>query len=399
MLALAALGCHSTGAGAGGAPTYYGDIEPILRAHCVTCHRDGGAAPLALTTYEEARSVARSIASTTHTRRMPPWPAVTEGDCPPQLGARRLTDADIATIAAWQEAGAAEGEVPAAAPALPPAWGALDRVDAVLRADAPYQPLAGTDDHRCFVVDPSISADRYLTAYAVHQDAPGIIHHIQLWAIDSDAEEAAITQLDAAASGPGYPCADSIGVTGRYVSVWAPSDPIRRHPAGTGMLLTGGHRMVIQIHYHDHGSGLADRTAIELELADHVDHPATMWPVSPPELYLPPRTPSVTVTTAEPVPADAHYRLWGVRAHMHTLGTSELVTLGDDAGSRCLLSIPAWDPNWQLMYFYEAPIDLPSGSKLGVSCTYDTTSRAAPVQYGLSSDDEMCFAFFYVTQN
>jgi hypothetical protein len=84
---------------------------------------------------------------------------------------------------------------------------------------------------------------------------------------------------------------------------------------------------------------------------------------------------------------------------MHTLGTSELVSLGDASGSRCLLSVPEWDPNWQLMYFYETPIELSIGSELGVSCTYDTTAQANPVRYGLGSQDEMCFAFFYVTQN
>ena len=51
------------------------------------------------------------------------------------------------------------------------------------------------------------------------------------------------------------------------------------------------------------------------------------------------------------------------------------------------------------MYFYDAPIELPIGSELDVSCTYDTRSQVAPVLYGLQTTDEMCFAFLYVTQD
>jgi hypothetical protein len=379
-------------------PTYYQDVEPILRTHCVDCHRPLGAAPFPLANYEQARALATSIASVTASQRMPPWPAVDESDCPPQVGARRLDATDIALIGAWARDGAPEGVVPTTLPALPPPWGELAHVDATLQSEAVYKPAIGADDYRCFIVDPGNAQDRYLTAYAVHQDAPGIIHHIQLWAIDSDAAEMQLDQLDAADSGPGYDCPDDIYVEGRYVSVWAPSDPIRRHPPDTGMLLTGGHRMVLQFHYHDHGQGLSDRTAIDLELAEHVNHPAQMWPVSPPDIYLPPGQEAVTVSTAVPVAGTKPYQLWGVRGHMHTLGSSERVGVRSESGDHCLLSIPRWDSGWQLMYFYEKPVELPIGSELDVSCSYDTRSQVAPVRYGIHTTDEMCFAFLYVTQ-
>jgi hypothetical protein len=378
-------------------PTYYQDIEPILRTSCVDCHCAGGPAPFSLTNYEQARAYATAIASVTQEQRMPPWPAVSDGDCPPQVGARRLDASDIALIAAWNSDGAPEGEAPAVAPALPPPWGTLARVDATLQSDTPYTPKVGTDDYRCFIVHPNNAQDRYLTAYAVRQDAPGIIHHIQLWAIDSDDDEQLVDQLDAADDGPGYDCEET-SVVGRYVSVWAPSDPIRRHPPDTGILLTGGHRMVLQFHYHDHGQGLSDQTAIDLELTDQVKHPASMWSVSADDIYLPPRQPSVSVSTEASVPGTQPYELWGVRGHMHTLGTAETVSLLDTSGEHCLLSIPRWDPAWQLMYFYEAPVQLPIGGELQVSCTYDTSSQNSPVVYGNKSTDEMCFSFFYVTQ-
>jgi hypothetical protein len=271
-------------------------------------------------------------------------------------------------------------------------------VDRVLRADAPYLPEPGTDDYRCFVVDPVLAEDAYLTAFAVREDVRGIIHHVQLWAFDTLEAEAGLDALDTAAPGPGYPCVESIGAPGRYVSVWAPSDPVRRHPPGTGIPLTAGRRMVLQIHYHDDGVGLPDHTQIELEVATTVEHPAEQWTLSAPNLVLPPGLDNLTATGSLTVTGGPPYRLWGVRAHMHTLGKSVSVSVGDAESSRCLVSIPAWDPAWQLMYFLSDPVTITQGDRLGVSCTYDTRGKTQPTLEGMGADDEMCFAFFYVSR-
>jgi hypothetical protein len=94
--------------------------------------------------------------------------------------------------------------------------------------------------------------------------------------------------------------------------------------------------------------------------------------------------------------------LWGVRAHMHALGSRASVVRraagsSPDAAGDCLLEIPRWQPEWQLMYFYEAPVALASGDVLWLECGYDTRGQIAPVRYGIRTADEMCFAFFYVT--
>jgi mono/diheme cytochrome c family protein len=84
-------------------PTFTRDVAPILHARCVTCHRAGEVAPMALMTYEDARPWARSIKNKVVSRQMPPWMAepgvgVFEND-------PRLTDAQIATIAKWVDDG------------------------------------------------------------------------------------------------------------------------------------------------------------------------------------------------------------------------------------------------------------------------------------------------------
>src|SRR5881628_608480 len=94
-------------ASAAAAPTFNQDIAPILYQHCATCHRPGEVAPFSLLTYQDASKRASLIASVTERRYMPPWKA--EPNYGHFADERRLTDAQIASIKEWAEAGAPEG--------------------------------------------------------------------------------------------------------------------------------------------------------------------------------------------------------------------------------------------------------------------------------------------------
>jgi hypothetical protein len=102
--------------------TWNGDVERIVRARCVTCHRHGGAAPMPLTTYAEARPWAKAIKEEVLTRRMPKWHAARGyGDFSNDPS---LSPFEIALIAAWADGGAPQGSAAAArssevAPATP----------------------------------------------------------------------------------------------------------------------------------------------------------------------------------------------------------------------------------------------------------------------------------------
>src|SRR5262249_17371842 len=77
-----------SGGGSGPAangPTYHKDVEPILQDHCQKCHVEGGLAPFALLTYEEARSNSPRLVVETQARRMPPWGAQDTDECKPRL--------------------------------------------------------------------------------------------------------------------------------------------------------------------------------------------------------------------------------------------------------------------------------------------------------------------------
>ena len=100
----------SVAAPAAGQPTFEKDIEPILARRCVPCHQPDGDAPFSLVTYADTRRHARQIADATAKRYMPPWKP--GPGSPGFVGARHLSEEDIALIGRWVEAGAQRGARP-----------------------------------------------------------------------------------------------------------------------------------------------------------------------------------------------------------------------------------------------------------------------------------------------
>ena len=88
-------------------PTFTKDVAPILQSRCQVCHRPGEAAPFSLLTYEQSRPWAKAIKEAVLSRKMPPWFA------DPHYGKfandNSLQPKEIATLAAWVDAGAPQG--------------------------------------------------------------------------------------------------------------------------------------------------------------------------------------------------------------------------------------------------------------------------------------------------
>lgn len=88
--------------------TWSRDISRIIWKRCGSCHRDGGSAPMALLSYEDARPWAKAIKEEVLERRMPPWGGVKGfGDFRNDWS---LTQEEISVIADWVEGGAPAGD-------------------------------------------------------------------------------------------------------------------------------------------------------------------------------------------------------------------------------------------------------------------------------------------------
>ena len=89
--------------------TFTKDVAPILQRSCQECHRTGSIAPMSLLTYEETRPWARSIREKVVTRAMPPWYVDKNIGVQGFKYDYSLSDDEIATVAAWVDAGAPQG--------------------------------------------------------------------------------------------------------------------------------------------------------------------------------------------------------------------------------------------------------------------------------------------------
>src|ERR1051325_4203075 len=90
--------------------TFSKDVAPILQAKCQECHQPNSIAPMSLITYQDARPWARSIKERVATRQMPPWHIDKTVGVQKFKNDMSLSDEQIATIVAWVDQGAVQGD-------------------------------------------------------------------------------------------------------------------------------------------------------------------------------------------------------------------------------------------------------------------------------------------------
>src|SRR6266576_1215517 len=90
--------------------TFSKDIAPIFQAKCQECHEPGSIAPMSLITYQDVRPWARSIKERVAARQMPPWHIDKTVGVQKFKNDMSLSDEQIATIVAWIDGGALQGD-------------------------------------------------------------------------------------------------------------------------------------------------------------------------------------------------------------------------------------------------------------------------------------------------
>ena len=271
-----------------------------------------------LSSSEDAAAVAELIASTTASRAMPPYGVDASGDCNRYTDARWLSDAQIARIAAWVEAGAVEGDLRRAGRPRPVELNGVTHGIQMPAETSPDDSLA--DDYRCFLLDPGVAEDAFLAAYEVLPGEPRSVHHVVLFALATKEADAEATALDAAEQGPGYTCFGGPG-TGdfRFLAAWAPGTGPTVYPEGTGLPMLGGRKTVMQVHYNLAAGALADRTRVDLVIAPSVAEEAIVLPLAHPrDLELPPGQAHVETGMEVVGDEDLNARILGVYPHMHS---------------------------------------------------------------------------------
>ena len=385
--------------------TYTRDIAPILNANCVQCHRAGEIGPFPLTTYEEAGKHAKQMAKVTTELLMPPWKA--EPGFGHFMDERRLSDREVALLAAWAKTGTPQGD-PADLPApmvFSSAW-TLGEPDVVLEPTKPFTvPATGRDAYRVFSLPIDLPEDKYVVGYQFKPGSPTVVHHALIY-LDDPHEARKLA--DASTDGqPGYAHFGGIGFrpTGG-IGGWAPGVSPYFLPDGIGRPMHKGTDVIVQVHYHPDGKEHQDTSRIALYFAKKpIEKVTTSFMLANFMINIPAGEPHyVRTASLGPIPADV--TLLGITPHMHLVGKKMKVTATKPDGSVVpLVNVTDWDFRWQDQYRYVDPIKLPKGTVVNMEAVYDNSANNPDnpntppkrVMHGEQTTNEMCICFLQYT--
>src|SRR4029079_18316244 len=142
-----------------------------------------------------------------------------------------------------------------------------------------YTPTAptgtGTDDYRCFLLDPRLGTDQLVSGVQIAPDNAAIVHHVIVSKVEPE-DVATARALDANAPGDGYTCFGGAGIAGvaggdldnaDWVGAWAPGGGERLMADDIGIPLKAGTQLVVQVHYNLLAGSGPDRSTVRLRLS------------------------------------------------------------------------------------------------------------------------------------
>ena len=387
--------------------TFSQDIAPLIYNHCTSCHRTGEVAPFPLTNYAEVVSHAQTIKYVTGTRYMPPWKP--DPNYRHYLDENTLTDAEIAKIRTWVDAGTPQGN-PALTPAVPtyPSGSQLGTPDLVIPMAQRFTHLGnGQDIYRVFVLPVNMPADRDIAAVEFRAGNKGIVHHVIIGMDTTQRAQA----LDAAAPGYGYTQFGGFGFTPveTNYAAWVPGMQARFYPTGMGKKLPRRASLLVQVHYGPNFVTQTDSSVVNIFFARQpvTRYIETVPAISPVTLtngpFVIPAGQVSTFRAQLTIPFEA--TLLSVSPHAHLLSKSWKVWAVKPNGDTIrLVKINDWDFRWQGTYRFTSLQRLPAGSRLMATATYDNTAQnprnpnspPRQVQWGESTTAEMLLSYLDV---
>jgi hypothetical protein len=384
VLATGALLAPRSGAHAAPASTTFTrDVAPILNAKCVTCHRPGEVAPMALLTYQDARPYARAIKDKVASRQMPPWFAdKTSGAF---ANDPSLTDAEIATIASWVDAGAPQGDLKdlPTPPQFTEGW-QLGEPDQIVELPEVRIPATGPDYFPTPNLTIDLKEDRWIRAIEIRPSNRQVTHHSVIFSAS----------------------VDLMRQTGTFdvLGVWAVGTPATVYPEGMGRWIRKGQMLRTNLHYHPNGTAQTDRTRIGLYFGKGELKKEVAAALAGNLLFtIPPNVANYELRAV--YVADQDINIVSFFPHMHLRGHDMTMTATyPDGMQETLLSVPAYDFNWQLFYYPKHTVALPRGTRLDLVAHYDNSAAnkhnpdpTQAVRFGEASTAEMMFGMFEFT--
>lgn len=365
--------------------SYSQHIAPLLVKSCMPCHRPGDIAPWAMTNHAVIARFSRLIKGAVLAGNMPPWHA----DAKHQTfaNAKALEPGELAMLVDWIDRGAPRGDgadpletevVPAPSSEDWP----LGKPDAVVTIDPQEIPATGTVDYRYLFAQSPFPTDVWLKSIVVKPGARSVVHHCLVF-------KGSVTELLALRG----------GLAGFFAG-YVPGMEQVPFPVGTGKLLKKGELIVFQMHYTTSGQAATDRTQLGLYVAG--TKPARELVTSAAyntAFTIPPKV------TDSPVSASRTFTkkslIYELSPHMHYRGSRSRFTLVYPDGRReVILNVPKYFFDWQALYRFETPKEVPAGTTLLCEGGFDNSALnrfnpdpSATVKFGEQSWEEMFIGY------
>ncbi len=369
--------------------TYSNQIARLFQKRCVSCHREGQAAPFALTEYEEAVGWAGMINEVVQQKRMPPWHADEkygefQNDC-------HLSKEEIQLIADWVDAGAPEGDRAKLPKPLQFAsnWQLPKKPDVVFQIQKkPFKVAAeGEVRYQYFSVDPGFTEDKWISAAEIKPGNHLVVHHILAFTRPKNSKKKGFDE------------------TSGFLAAYVPGLVPQPYPSGMAKKIPANSELIFQVHYTPVGSPQEDISEMGLIFTEEesVTHLVMTSSATNHRFVIPAHAKNHEVTAVSPR-AQTSVQLLAFMPHMHLRGKSfKYEILSPDGSRKTILSIPRYDFNWQTAYRLKEPIPLPPGTRIHCTAHYDNSKENPfnpnpdiPIRWGNQTWDEMMIGYFDV---
>jgi thiol-disulfide isomerase/thioredoxin/mono/diheme cytochrome c family protein len=357
-------------------------VAPILRKHCVECHRPNTVAPFPLVEYEHVWPRARAIAAVVRSGQMPPWygaPQHTDF-----INRRGLSATERETLLAWLASDRAKGDPAKLPPPPAPAdeW-RIGKPDLIIAAPRHEIPEAGDVPYKYAILPHIFLHDTWVEAVEIKPDNPRVLHHCNL----------AYVQLGQKFS------------IDNFITGAVPGGDAMTMPAGVAQRIPAGAGLVCQIHYVSTGQKEECTIRVGIRFCRQpVEKRLRLSYVATTQYEIPPGAPAHRVSATRTLPCDAI--VVGLFSHMHVRGRDmAFLAHTPDGKTETMLLVPNYSFDWQHAYRWEyGKKTLPKGTRLECVAHYDNSEfnpfnpdPAATVRDGDQTHQEMLNGFvFYV---
>ena len=298
-----------------------------------------------------------------------------------------------------------------AASDLPPApnfvegW-QIGKPDLIIKAEKPYLlPAKGTDQYWNFIFHTPVNQTRWLKAMEIRPGDKHVVHHANVLVDRTQSARLQESSPGAGFAGMEIKIESEAFDPDSHFLFWKPGTVPYTEPDGMALRLDAGTDLVLNIHLQPSGKPQWIQPSLGLYFTDH---PATLYPMlvqleTDRKIDIPAGAKDFIVTDEFTVPADVE--LLAIYPHAHYLGRDlQAFATYPDGTKKSLIHIPEWNLNWQAVYRYATPVELPARTVVSMRYSYDNTDQnplnpndpPKRVTAGNSSRDEMAHLWLQV---